>query len=116
MAFQVSVANLSIVIAGISASIGNVAAETVKYACKAWGGSHTSRYTFSIDPERCVMYWQEIDRRLETLSCNLPVIVARKPFAPASGYELRLNLQTGAFSDHVPGWTEYGECKAEEQR
>ncbi len=111
MAFQFSAIAWLAAIAGIAAPIGNATADTVEYACTAWGGSHTSKYTFTIDRERCEMHWREIDRQLEILACNPPRIVARKPFAPAEGYELRLNLQTGAFSDHVPGWAEYGACK-----
>jgi hypothetical protein len=83
----------------------------VKYACTAWGGSHTSRYTFFVNVHDCQMHWLEIERELEILACDLPRIVARKPFAPAAGYELRFNLQTGSFSDHVPGWAEYGACE-----
>ena len=96
---------------GIAMPVAGGARETGNLACSAWGGSHTSRYTFSIDRKTCRTHWLEIDRELEILTCDPPRIVAKKPFAPADGYELRFNLDTGAFSDHVPGWAEYGACK-----
>ena len=79
-------------------------------SCTAWGGSHTGRYSFIIDADTCAVYWVEIDRALEIERCAPPVIVAKKPFAPAPGYILRFDLATGAFSDHVPGWSERGRC------
>ncbi|MCC2110745.1 MAG: hypothetical protein KDJ16_01775 [Hyphomicrobiales bacterium] len=83
----------------------------VHYDCTAWGGSHTSRYTFVVDAEACTVRWLQIDRMLEIEICTPPIIVATKPFAPAPGYRLRFNLATGAFSDHVPGWSEHGHCR-----
>ncbi len=87
-----------------------VQAATVEYACTAWGGSHTGRYTFDIDHETCRVYWREIDTELDPLVCQPPRIEAAKPFAPAKGYVLKFNLETGSFSDHVPGWADRGFC------
>ncbi len=101
---------------GLAAAIGlafatGAAAAPRWYQCTAWGGSHTGRYTFSIDAEGCSVFWKEIDRRLEIELCEAPVIVALKPFAPAAGYILRFNLETGGFSDHIPGWADRGSCR-----
>lgn len=88
----------------------SAAAQPVRYACTAWGGSHTGRYTFEIDREACTVYWVEISKQLELRLCEPPRIVAIKPFAPAKGYELHFNLTSGVFSDHVPGWADRGSC------
>lgn len=82
-----------------------------QFHCTAWGGSHTGRYTFEISTDPCAVRWLEIDRTLEILACNPPVLKAVKPFAPAKGYELHFNLETGIFSDHVPGWADRGSCE-----
>ncbi len=104
-----------------SAAIGLLALITVDaacagsdtgwYRCTAWGGSHTGRYTFRIDPRNCHVYWKQIDRMLTIEDCAPPRMVVRKPFAPARGYVLRFNMTTGAFSDHVPGWADRGSCR-----
>jgi len=83
-----------------------------RFQCTAWGGSHTGRYTFEITTDPCAIRWLEIDRKLEILVCRPPILKAVKPFAPAKGYELHFNLETGTFSDHVPGWADRGSCKA----
>lgn len=82
-----------------------------KVHCTAWGGSHTGRYTFEIETDPCAVRWLEIDRTLTILVCAPPILKAAKPFAPAKGYELHFNLETGVFSDHVPGWADRGSCQ-----
>lgn len=86
-------------------------AESRWYQCTAWGGSHTGHYTFRIDAETCEVFWKQIEMSLDVETCDAPLIVALKPFAPAKGYVLRFNLETGAFSDHVPGWADRGACR-----
>jgi hypothetical protein len=86
-------------------------AQSVQWACTAWGGSHTGRYTFDIDPGKCRIYWREIDTELDVQVCEPPRLKAQKPFAPAKGYVLKFNLETGSFSDHVPGWADRGSCE-----
>jgi len=86
------------------------AAAGLRLTCSAWGGSHTGHYTFEIHTDPCRVHWLEIDRTLEILVCAPPRITAKKPFAAAKGYELHFNLETGAFSDHVPGWADRGIC------
>ena len=100
-----------LVLAMMAAVCGAAVATPLTYACTAWGGSHRSRYEFRIDAEKCSVYWRQIDRFLNIEKCQPPVIVAIKPFAPAAGYLLRFNLETGGFSDHVPGWSERGSCR-----
>jgi len=78
--------------------------------CFAWGGSHTGRYTFTVDTEPCSIYWHEIERHLKILECAPPRLMAQKPFAPASGYVLMFDLETGLFEDSVPGWVDRGKC------
>lgn len=97
-----------------AAPLGSAGAEPKWYQCTAWGGSHTGRYTFKIDVTTCEVYWKQIDRHLETELCEGARIVAIKPFAPARGYLLRFNLDSGAFSDHVPGWADRGSCQPAE--
>ncbi len=80
------------------------------HACTAWGGSHTGKYTFRIDPVKCTVRWLEIERNLDVLECGPSRLIAAKPFAPAEGYVLKFNLQNGRFSDHVPGWADRGKC------
>lgn len=94
---------------------GKGTAEERRFDCTAWGGSHTGRYTFRIDPRACTVFWEQIDRELAIKTCDPPVLVALKPFAPASGYVLRFNLETGTFSDHVPGWADRGSCRERAQ-
>lgn len=81
-----------------------------EYTCTAWGGSHTGKYTFVIDTQKCEALWVEIGKSLKVATCNPPNLIAIKPFAPAKGYILKFNLETGTFSDHVPGWADRGTC------
>lgn len=104
----------SLTIAGLpllSLLITPPAHSTTQFSCTAWGGSHTGRYTFEISTNPCTVRWLEIDRTLEILVCKPPVLKAVKPFAPAKGYELHFNLESGLFSDHVPGWADRGSCE-----
>ncbi len=96
----------------LALSAGIAAAAPMTLACTAWGGSHTSRYTFDVDPAACTVFWREIDTPLKVLLCAPPRLEAMKPFSPASGYVLKFNLATGGFSDHVPGWAERGRCES----
>lgn len=96
----------------ILCSMPGPATPAPSYQCTAWGGSHTGKYTFEIDIAPCRVHWLEIERSLEILVCSPPIIKAIKPFAPAKGYELHFNMETGVFSDHVPGWADRGSCQA----
>lgn len=91
--------------------LASPAHSTSQVQCTAWGGSHTGRYTFEITTDPCTVRWLEIERTLDILVCAPPILKAAKPFAPAKGYELHFNLETGIFSDHVPGWADRGSCK-----
>lgn len=93
------------------AELSNADAQSMRWVCTAWGGSHTGRYTFDIDPGRCRIYWREIDTELAVQVCKPPRLEAQKPFAPAKGYVLKFDLDTGSFSDHVPGWADRGSCE-----
>jgi hypothetical protein len=79
-------------------------------ACTAWGTSHTGHYTFRVATAPCAVYWRELDRDLEIASCVPPVIVAIKPFAVSTGWELHFNLATGDFEDFTPAWSDRGRC------
>jgi hypothetical protein len=81
------------------------------FACSAWGGSHTGRYTFWIDSRSCAVHWKELGPDLAIDECAPPYIVARKPFAINDEYVLRFNTRTGAFSDSVSGATDFGQCR-----
>jgi hypothetical protein len=81
------------------------------FACVAWGGSHTGRYTFWIGANPCRVHWRELNQDLTIDECTPPYIVARKPFALNDEYVLRLNTQSGAFSDSVSGATDFGRCR-----
>ncbi len=81
------------------------------FACSAWGGSHTGRYTFWIDSKSCAVHWKELGQDLAIDECEPPYIVARKPFAINDEYVLRFNTRTGAFSDSVSGATDFGRCQ-----
>lgn len=78
--------------------------------CVAWGTSHTGRYTFSIALEPCAVYWLQLDRHLNVIRCEPPWIVAVKPFAVSSGWELHFNIATGYFEDFTPTWSDRGRC------
>ena len=78
--------------------------------CVARGTSHTGRYTFSIAVAPCAVYWLELDRDLEISRCDLPWIVAIKPFAVSAGWELHFNMETGFFEDFTPTWSDRGRC------
>ena len=85
-------------------------AASARWACTAWGGSHTGRYTFDIDTHKCRVYWREIEAVLKVAVCEPPRLEVQKPFAPSKGYVLKFNLETGGFTDHVPGWADRGSC------
>lgn len=82
------------------------------YECAARGLSHTGHYTFRISLSPCKLYWAEVDRDLRNTRCAPPVIVATKPFAVSSGWELRFDLATGYFEDFTPSFSDRGHCVA----
>lgn len=86
------------------------AATGVWHGCIAWGTSHTGRYTFRIAVDPCAVYWLELGRDLEIARCDPPWVVAIKPFAVSSGWELHFNLETGYFEDFTPTWSDRGRC------
>ena len=86
-------------------------AEPQWYACTAWGGSHTGRYTFRIDVEACSVFWKELNARLEIQSCKPPRIMALKPFAANRDFVVEFNLSTGRFADYANGRADRGSCR-----
>jgi len=87
-----------------------MAAEGTWYLCTAWGSSHTGHYTFRIATAPCAVYWHELDRDLRIVTCKPPLVVAEKPFAVSSGWDLHFDLATGRFEDFTPGWSDRGRC------
>lgn len=80
------------------------------YTCTAWGSSHTGHYTFRISLAPCSVYWAELDRDLKIARCAPPAVVAIKPFAVSSGWELHFDLATGYFEDFTPTFSDRGRC------
>ena len=83
----------------------------VWHKCLVKGGSHTGRYTFKIDQEKCQVFWREIDTQLKIKSCELPVIEAFKPSAQDDLTVVRFNMKTGYFHDYLAGFLDRGRCK-----
>jgi len=88
--------------------------EPVWYKCTVYAGSHTGRYTFKIDAEKCAVYWKEIDTQLKIKSCKLPEISALKPSARDDLSVVWFNLKTGQFYDYLSGVRDRGTCVAVE--
>jgi len=97
-------------IALIVATNPAAAADGQWYLCTAWGSSHTGHYTFRIAIGPCAVYWHELDRKLKIIRCKPPLVVAEKPFAVSSGWELHFDLATGSFEDFIPTWSDRGRC------
>lgn len=81
------------------------------YSCTARGSSHTGLYTFLIDSEPCRVYWHEIKAHLAIEVCAPPRIVAVKPYAVSSGYNVEFDLATGRFEDFTPAFSDRGRCE-----
>ncbi len=81
------------------------------HICTVKGGSHTGRYTFKIDREKCSVYWREIDAQLKIKSCKLPIIEAFKPSARDDLTVVRFNMKTGYFHDYLAGFLDRGWCE-----